>query len=237
MGKFFDIITGAAFGFICIVSIISIAIILLNDFILKDSNKKISIRNKIFYIVTCLISVILSSIYTLIEVPKIHENNIAYVGPISTVSKVMANFLFAFVIIMIVCIIILAFFSKKEYEQYEGKIFLISFCVSIITMCFYYWGNKDINSYFSRDNYITQCYVNAYPESSISKNYKLKADIKVDNGSILGFGNKDVYILKIYFENGGYLVPHYQDDSDFKETKKIYIIDQEERHWDIEIPK
>lgn len=110
----------------------------------------------------------------------------------------------------------LLFFSKHTYSRING--------------------DQAFNSFFEKPEYHTKYYVNLFPETSKSKNYRLVADIHVyeeeeeyDDKSYL---YKVISIEKVYFNNGGYL---YFDDCRLEVGEKTYCIDQKGRGWYIEL--
>lgn len=112
------------------------------------------------------------------------------------------------------------------------------------------YGEERLGSFFEKPEYKTQYYVLIFPDNSISKNYKLVADIEVsseidsyedDDGSGIGvfaypitrsYSHRLINIDKVYLPNGGYLT---FDDCELEKNAKAYCTDQDGRQWTIEL--
>lgn len=217
---------------------ILISALLLPIFGLKG--KELSRPSRTWYIILGVVSIILVSLYQFSEAKKIYDpqplSEITYIGPLSITFSIIYIFVIGYIAAYIACIIIVGIL-KKQITQYKLKIYLICLAVALLGVICYFAGSKNIDSYFARDRFITTYMVNCFPENAREKNYRLKADIRVNNGNIFSLKDKEIYILKVYFTNGGYLVPQYEDSYNFKDTRKIRIQDQNDKWWDIEIPK
>lgn len=116
--------------------------------------------------------------------------------------------------------------TKKEKILVYGMSFLIS--VGYLTMKDY-WGTNTIGSFFSRNEFEAQYYVNIFPENSKAKNYRLVADIhQYDSGII--------FLKKVYWPNGGYSTfDDLGDGLNFEyETRWI---DNNEKVWRVELTR
>ena len=91
----------------------------------------------------------------------------------------------------------------KEDSPKFIKIFLVFwvavFCFSVWRE---YWGETYIGSPFERgQEYRAVYYVNAFPEMDRMKNYRVPADIIVDNHADAGEGSCRYLIKRLYFPN------------------------------------
>lgn len=100
-------------------------------------------------------------------------------------------------------------------------------------------GSTQIGSLIEKPEYTEKYYVYLYPEGSQSKNYKLEADIsakiiKYEEGS-----EREYFIDKAYFPNGGYIAFDYEDNySDpLQIGKRTTFRDNKSKYWDIELTK
>lgn len=108
------------------------------------------------------------------------------------------------------------------------------------------YGNEELGSYFEKNEYKTQYYVNIFPENESIKNYRLPAEIHVFSQSEEGpptqdhFGQeytetyttKYIILNKVFWPNEGYL---YFNDCQLEIGEKILCKDQNGMSWNIEL--
>lgn len=114
--------------------------------------------------------------------------------------------------------------TKKEKILVYGMCFLIS--VGYLTMKDY-WGSNTIGSFFSRNEFEAQYYVNIFPEDSKSKNYRLIADVHQYDGNT-------IFLKKVYWPNGGYSTFEDLGDGLCFEYATSWI-DDNKRVWRVEL--
>ncbi|KPU43028.1 hypothetical protein OXPF_34600 [Oxobacter pfennigii] len=234
MGDIFSVLVGSAAVFIGLIILMNIWLPII-DRLRKKEEIKI---NRITYIIIGVVSIVFYVIYEVYEARKIYEpqplDTITYSGPLSIIFSVIYVFIIGFVLTYIVTLFILFVFKKGD--KHKSHIHLISLFVAMLAVFCYFGGNKKIDSWFARDKYITTYNVNVSSEEFEDKVYKLKADIRVNNGNVFSLGEKDVSILKVYLSNGEHLIPQDQDNYDFIGDKSIRIKDQYGKRWQVEIP-
>ena len=116
-----------------------------------------------------------------------------------------------------------------ETRKKRITVYIICYLLSIsyITMK-EYWGTNTIGSFFSKDNFEAQYYVQLFPEDSKSKNYLVPADISKNE---YGIG-----VDRVYWPNGGYTDFGNYDNNNCKELYKegsTTLKDNQGRYWKI----
>ena len=99
-------------------------------------------------------------------------------------------------------------------------------------------GSTQIDSILEKPEYREQYYVYMYPEGSLSKNYKLEADIYSNLTEYEDNKVREYFIEKAYFPNGGYIT--FEDDlrmTSLEIDKKVSITDDENKDWKVVLTK
>jgi hypothetical protein len=137
--------------------------------------------------------------------------------------------------------------EKKEIgEKIGGYIICLMIVIGVIwaPLSFFYKEEK-IGSIFEKTEYRTQYYVNLFPEDSNSKNYRVKADIYsvlnsysyTDGDSERTVSNREYYITRAYFTNGGSI--SFEDSVGSGDSlivgKKEYLVDDDKGEWYVEL--
>ena len=118
----------------------------------------------------------------------------------------------------------------KMTKKRKIAVFMICFILTsgYLTMK-QYWGSDTIGSFFAKNDFTTTYYVNAFEERNNAKNYRLKAEIEVENGM--------PYPYRVYFPNGGYL--YFEIDKGWDEPlvvgEQMSYSDQNDKRWYLEL--
>lgn len=113
------------------------------------------------------------------------------------------------------------------------------FYIFVIPLISRFWGKEEIGSFFEAPRpYNARYYVNLFPDGEKSKNYKMPADLTVDEMCENdGDGNSGCYRLilldKAYFSNGGSV----SFDDCHLEEEKPSCFDDDGKYWKIEFNK
>jgi hypothetical protein len=135
-------------------------------------------------------------------------------------------------------------FIKKEIQNL--KIHILFVLIGIILVFGYlvgikqYWGNTTIGSFFEKDIYTTQYYVNLFVNKDNVKSYRVKADIRADYIEYVDDKQRVYWIEKAYFNNGGYLTFYNEIENSNYHTslefnKKVSVIDDNGKEWFVEL--
>lgn len=137
-------------------------------------------------------------------------------------------------ILSAICLILKKDIAKivdTKRRGFVAYIFCLLLAVSYITMK-RYWGTNTIGSFFSREEFETQYYVQLFPEGSESKNYLVPADLIVK-------GN-EIGIKRVYWPNGGYTDFGNYDNYDCEEfymEGHVTLKDNQGREWEVVLTK
>lgn len=131
-------------------------------------------------------------------------------------------------ILSAICLILKKDIAKivdTKRRGFVAYIFCLLLAVSYITMK-RYWGTNTIGSFFSREEFETQYYVQLFPEGSESKNYLVPADLWFRDGGLV--------LIKVYWPDGGFTTFYNNGDADaeeFYEFGQDTMFDDEGREW------
>jgi preprotein translocase subunit SecE len=119
----------------------------------------------------------------------------------------------------------------KDFFKLNGLKQLIAITVivlSLIPIYKYFYGNEVIGSFLEKTKpYEVQYYVNLFEDTKVTKNYRLKADITVQD--------RNIELEKVYWPNGGYLTFYTNENDSLEFNKKIYCVDSKGTIYYIEL--
>jgi hypothetical protein len=129
--------------------------------------------------------------------------------------------------------------NKLDLSGILVILFISIACLSLVRLGIsHFWGIKEIGSFFEAPRpYTTQYYVYLFSERNSVKNYRLPADLNIDNDCENDGETSTCFDLvsleKAYFPNGGYL---YFNDCilDMKKDSSSSCIDQDGVSWNIQ---
>ncbi|MHB8065804.1 MAG: hypothetical protein ACYDG2_24840 [Ruminiclostridium sp.] len=148
-------------------------------------------------------------------------------------------------------------FANKDNDSHRPskRMIALTLIIASLYIGYYtmknYWGTTTIGSFFEKNYYTTQYYVNLFPDKNNAKNYRVKADIisdiiewdGTDNEENSFTNSKRVYWLKkVYFNNSGYItfdkvIENADDDSGLEVDEKVHLIDDKGEEWWAELTK
>jgi hypothetical protein len=120
---------------------------------------------------------------------------------------------------------------SDDNRTFPVRVYLSLFALALaFLVCQQYWGSTLIGDWpIERPRYKALYWINAFPGGDEVKNYRLKADVYVDNTS-----EDRYYVSRMYFPNGGHV-----DMEPLESVTKLHVrypyTDEDGRQWEVEV--
>lgn len=91
-------------------------------------------------------------------------------------------------------------------------------------------ASEDIDGLIKKHNFTTHYYIELALADKTSTVYEEIAEVEYNEKDATD-GFSGVTLIKIYFSNGGYLIPGYINDESIRLNAENYLVDQSGRDW------